>query len=133
MISASYGKRTEEVQEELRLSPIPNGSKEMARVPFHMSLSQRGLLGQENPQKGSPDVSTALPSRVGILKFGSTDLLASPSTKFLQIAEERDEVSRSVPSSTSQGSQNRFNLVFVKKIDWEFLRKISAKSGLEVQ
>ncbi|XP_010269433.2 PREDICTED: uncharacterized protein LOC104606081 [Nelumbo nucifera] len=124
MISASYGKGIEEVQEELGSSPIPNGSEGMARVPFHMSSSQRGLLGQENPQKGSPNVSTALPSRVGILKFGSTGLLASPSAKFLQISEERDEVSRSVPSSASQGSQNHFNLVFVQKINWVSLRKI---------
>ncbi|XP_043724822.1 uncharacterized protein LOC122671585 [Telopea speciosissima] len=114
MVSASDAKGTEEGGEDLGLGTLKNEKK---------SVSQRGLLRHEDSQKGALDLLAASPSRVGFLKFASSTL-SSPSAKFLQVAEKRDEISRSVPSSTSHGFRDRVNMILVHKIDWVSLVKI---------
>ncbi|KAF8402162.1 hypothetical protein HHK36_013114 [Tetracentron sinense] len=117
-------KGTEEVQEELGSGTIPNGYKTKGQSPLNISTSQKGLLGREIPRKGFRDILT-LPNRVGFLKFGSAGSLSSPSGKFRRFAEERDNISRSVPSSSGHVLRERLNGVFHRKIDWVSLRKMS--------
>ncbi|KAF8394016.1 hypothetical protein HHK36_020218 [Tetracentron sinense] len=123
-LSTGNLKEMEEVHEELESGMAPNCHKAKGRSPLSISTSRKGLLSPENPRKGFMDILTTLPSRVGFLKFGSAGSLASPSAKFQRIAEERDEISRSVPSSSGHGIQEDFNGVFNRKIDWVSLRKI---------
>ncbi|OVA17227.1 Uncharacterized protein family Cys-rich [Macleaya cordata] len=112
---------SEEVQEEVGSRVVPKGCKVKEKTPLHVSISQRGLLGYENAEKGFLNVFTSFPK---FPKFASSNHnLASPSGKFRQIVEERDEVSRSVPSSTSQGFRERFNMRF-REMNWDSLREI---------
>ncbi|XP_057509894.1 uncharacterized protein LOC130792352 [Actinidia eriantha] len=92
-----------------------------SHVPLHISTSQKGLISDENTDHSFRDNLAALPKRMRFLKFGS---LASPSAKFQRIAEERDQISRSVPSSGSQVLRERFTRVFSRKIDWGSLWKM---------
>ncbi|KAL0299351.1 UNVERIFIED_CONTAM: hypothetical protein Sradi_6594900 [Sesamum radiatum] len=92
--------------------------KVKSRSPLRISTSQRGLIGDENAENGG---SSALSKRLRFLKFGN---LASPSAKFQRIAEERDEVSRNVPSSSSLHIRERFQRIFSKKIDWNSLGRL---------
>ncbi|KAJ8624502.1 hypothetical protein MRB53_033032 [Persea americana] len=59
-------------------------------------------------------------------EFGVADTVmsASPSAKFRLIAEERDEISRSVVSTSEQGLPKRFSVLLFRKIDWVSLKKI---------
>ncbi|XAR65997.1 hypothetical protein NMG60_11012032 [Bertholletia excelsa] len=100
----------------------PNGSTEIkSSVPLHISTSMRGLINDEDPANRFQDNYSALPKRLRFLKFGT---LASPSAKFQQIAKEKDEISRTVPSSTNHAFRERFNRVFSRKIDWGSLWKM---------
>ncbi|KAK3019493.1 hypothetical protein RJ639_003165 [Escallonia herrerae] len=98
-----------------------NGSNVKSAIPLHMSTSQRGLISDEDPQNRLDGSVTALPKRMRFLKFGS---LASPSARFQRIAEQRDEFSRTVPSSTSHVLRQRFSRVLDRKIDWASLWKL---------
>ncbi|KAK3015189.1 hypothetical protein RJ639_005398 [Escallonia herrerae] len=98
-----------------------NGSNVKSAIPLHISTSQRGLISDEDPQNRLDGSVTALPKRMRFLKFGS---LASPSARFQRIAEQRDEFSRTVPSSTSHVLRQRFSRVFDRKIDWASLWKL---------
>ncbi|KAK4385268.1 hypothetical protein Sango_2650800 [Sesamum angolense] len=75
-------------------------------------------MGSTDDENGG---SSALSKRLRFLKFGN---LASPSAKFQRIAEERDEVSRNVPSSSSLHIRERFQRIFSKKIDWNSLGRL---------
>ncbi|PIN13350.1 hypothetical protein CDL12_14035 [Handroanthus impetiginosus] len=99
----------------------PNVDRVKSHGPLHISTSQRGLISDENSQNGYNSGVSALPKRLRFLKFGN---LASPSAKFQRIAEERDEVSRTVPSSSSLHIRERFQRIFSKKIDWNSLWRI---------
>ncbi|KAL8552276.1 hypothetical protein ACS0TY_001100 [Phlomoides rotata] len=77
-------------------------------LPLHISTSLRGSINDENGN------STALSKRLELLKFGN---LASPSVKFKQFAQGRDEVSRSVPSSSALHIRERFVRIFSRKFD----------------
>ncbi|KAJ4979393.1 hypothetical protein NE237_010173 [Protea cynaroides] len=123
MVSASDERGPEEGGKDLGSGTVPNEIK--PRIA-HVSSSRRGLLDHEDSQKGALDLLAAVPSRAGFLKFASATL-ASPSAKFLQVAEGRDEISRSVPSSTSHGFRERVNLILVRKIDWVSLGKLCKK------
>lgn len=92
--------------------------KVKSRSPLRISTSQRGLIGDESAENGGP---SALSKRLRFLKFGN---LASPSAKFQRIAEERDEVSRNVPSSSSLHIRERFQRIFSKRIDWNSLGRL---------
>ncbi|KAK6156048.1 hypothetical protein DH2020_010296 [Rehmannia glutinosa] len=95
--------------------------KGKSHVPLHISTSQRGLISDENSQNGSNGGFYGLSKRLKFLNFGN---LASPSARFQRIAEERDEVSRTVPSSSSLHIRERFHRMFSKKIDWNCLWRI---------
>lgn len=87
--------------------------KVKSRTPLHISTSLRDSIKDENSQNG---YSTAVSKRLELLKFGN---LASPSVKFKQFAEGRDEVSRSVPSSSTLHIRERFVRIFSRKFDGE--------------
>ncbi|KAK6156068.1 hypothetical protein DH2020_010316 [Rehmannia glutinosa] len=95
--------------------------KGKSHAPLHISTSQRGLISDENSQTGSNGGFYGLSKRLRFLNFGN---LASPSARFQRIAEERDEVSRTVPSSSSLHIRERFHRMFSKKIDWNCLWRI---------
>lgn len=98
-----------------------NGAKLQGQAPLNISVSKRTLLNNENPQRNVPlqDMFTALPNRINFLKFGSA------SAKFRRLAEDRDEMSRSVASSSGHGFRERMHGVFDRKIDWASLMKMS--------
>ncbi|XP_043706724.1 uncharacterized protein LOC122656308 [Telopea speciosissima] len=124
MASTGDERGIQEGGEDLGSGAVPNKIK--SSVALLVSTSQRDLIDHEDSQKGALDFLTAVPSRVGFLKFASATL-ASPSTRFLQLAEEREEISRSVHSSTELGFRERLNLILVRKIDWVSLWKIFKK------
>ncbi|KAJ8769412.1 hypothetical protein K2173_002902 [Erythroxylum novogranatense] len=95
-----------------------NGIKSHGQVPLAISASRRTLLSYGIPHKKFQDSLTALPNRMKFLKIGSA------STKFKQLARERDEISRSVASS-DHGLRDRINGVLARKMDWTLLVKMS--------
>ncbi|KAJ6987394.1 hypothetical protein NC653_020603 [Populus alba x Populus x berolinensis] len=92
--------------------------KAQDQIPLQISASRRTLLNNENPQGKSQDSSLSLPNRINFLKFGYA------SAKFRQLAQERDDFSRSVTSSSSHGLRERINGVFARRIDWTLLMKM---------
>ncbi|KAH0979605.1 hypothetical protein GBA52_019458 [Prunus armeniaca] len=82
MVSTDNGNHKEEIEES-------NGSEVKAQIPFDVSISQKTLLSNVKSPKRFPD---AVPNRIRFLKFGSA------SARFKRLAEERDEISRSVVS-----------------------------------
>ncbi|XP_052180273.1 uncharacterized protein LOC127793557 [Diospyros lotus] len=116
MASSGNGGKEEEIEES-------NGSGGVkSRIPLFVSTSQRGLVGDGNPQNLPYDNFSGLPKRLRFLKFGS---LASPSVKFQRIANQKDQISRIVPSSSSHAIRERFSRMFSRKIDWTSLWNIS--------
>ncbi|KAM7264816.1 hypothetical protein ACFE04_002499 [Oxalis oulophora] len=89
-----------------------------AENALQTSTSRKILLEKENAAKGKHKTLLSIPDK---LKISNVSLL-SPSAMFCQIAKDKDQISRSVPSSTtSQG------YVFkVRKIDWAALWKMSS-------
>lgn len=124
MIPTSNGEDFTEAQEESTSSPSEYVFKANGNGALHVSTSRKGLLSDENPRRGNKDMSSIIPSRLRLVKISSSSNLASPSAKFCQIAEEKDEISRSVPSSTGQGFRERFSGVLAQKIDWQSLRTV---------
>jgi Cys-rich protein (TIGR01571 family) len=124
MIPTSNGEDFTEAQEESTSSPIEYVFKANGNGALHVSTSRKGLLSDENPRRGNKDMSSSIPSRLRLVKISSSSNLASPSAKFCQIAEEKDEISRSVPSSTGLGFRERFSGVLAQKIDWQSLRTV---------
>ncbi|XP_051138399.1 uncharacterized protein LOC127256432 [Andrographis paniculata] len=92
-----------------------------SNTSLHVSTSQRGLITEETSQSGYNSSLSALPRMLMFLKFGD---LASPTAKFHRIAEERDEVSRNVPSSSSLHIRERFQRIFSRRVDWTCLWKL---------
>ncbi|KAM5556797.1 hypothetical protein ABKV19_024272 [Rosa sericea] len=110
MVSTDNGNQKEEIEGS-------NGGGVKAPVPFdNISVSSRNLLSDEKPQRKFHDV---ISDRVRFLKFGSA------SARFKRLAMDRDEISRSVASSSGHGFRERINGVFSKKIDWPSLMKMS--------
>ncbi|XP_065871151.1 uncharacterized protein [Euphorbia lathyris] len=91
-----------------------NGAKS---VSSNTTASRRTLLSNENPQKNLQDTLSALPNRRQFFNFGSA------SAKFRRLAQDRDDISRSV-SSSSHGFRERINGVFSRKIDWSSVMKM---------
>lgn len=91
-------------------------------APLSISTSQRSLISDDNSEKGISGSYSAISKRLRFLKFGN---LASQSARFQKIAEDRDEVSRAVPSSSSLHIRERFTRIFSRKIDWDSLGNIS--------
>ncbi|KAI7996139.1 hypothetical protein LOK49_LG10G02393 [Camellia lanceoleosa] len=124
MVSTGNVGRSAELSRELwSIKETHDGHNANNQISLSASTSRKGLLGESDPQSGLVGIKTTLSGKLRILNFGSAGGLASPSGKFRQIAEERDEISKSVPSSTGQGLRERFNGVFSQKIDWASLWK----------
>ncbi|CAI9774940.1 unnamed protein product [Fraxinus pennsylvanica] len=98
----------------------PKDGKVEGRIPLHISTTQGDLITDESSVNRSSDDSY-LSRKLRFLKFGN---LASPSARFQRMAEERDEVSRNIHSSSSFDIRERFNKIFSRKIDWSSLWKI---------
>ncbi|KAL3521276.1 hypothetical protein ACH5RR_019425 [Cinchona calisaya] len=98
-----------------------NEGKVTSHVALHVSTSQKGLINDEDSKHKFQDNFSALPKRLRFPKFGN---LSSPSARFYQIAQEKDEISRAVPSSSFH-IRERVNRLFSRRIDWNSLRKIS--------
>ncbi|EEF41528.1 uncharacterized protein LOC8259503 [Ricinus communis] len=112
MGSTNNGKQKEEIEES-------NGAKPPGQTPFDISTSRKILLSNEDPQtKKLQESLTSVPNRLKFLKFGSA------SAKFKRLAQDRDEMSRSVASSSGHGFRERINGVFARKIDWGSLMKM---------
>ncbi|KAK6786622.1 hypothetical protein RDI58_015147 [Solanum bulbocastanum] len=92
----------------------PMDGQVKTHVPLNVSTSQRKLVSNENSQ-------SAIPER---LKSLNSDNLGSPSTKFHQIADRRDEFSRTVPSSRPLHLRQRITKLFSRKLDWPAIRKL---------
>ncbi|XP_023516655.1 uncharacterized protein LOC111780463 [Cucurbita pepo subsp. pepo] len=94
---------------------------EEAQNAFHFVTSQKTLLNDELTQRRSPiSIDVVAPMRKRFFKFGSA------SARFQQIAKEKDDVSRSVHSSSSgHHFRERISGVFSKKIDWDSLMNMS--------
>ncbi|KAK6227718.1 hypothetical protein SCA6_000058 [Theobroma cacao] len=112
MASSDNGNQKEQGEE----SYVTNTN---GQVPLHISTSQRMLLNDENTQRRSLRSFMSPANRIKFFKFGSA------SAKFKRIAEERDEVSRLVASSSGHRFRERLTGVFAKKIDWVSLMKMS--------
>ncbi|KAI3793258.1 hypothetical protein L1987_35874 [Smallanthus sonchifolius] len=97
-----------------------NGHKVKTRVDLHIETSRRGFLrGKDSQTPNDGSLTNRTPS---FLVFSN---LGTPTAKFQRIAQERDEFSRTVPSSTSQKIQDRLSRVFSKKIDLASLQKLA--------
>ncbi|KAE8724366.1 putative Senescence associated protein 20 [Hibiscus syriacus] len=109
MASSDNGDRKEQIEES-------NDDKMAGHISLPVSSSQRTLLNGENPQRKSLISSMSPPSRLKFLNFGSA------SARFKRLAQDRDEVSQLVASSSGH---RRLTGVFAKKIDWVSLMKMS--------
>lgn len=114
MVSTDNGKNSV-VYEESSVGKVKN------QTNLSISTSQRGLITDNTSEKESNGAISPLSKRLRFLQFGN---LASPSAPFYRIAEERDEVSRTVPSSSSLHIRERFNRMFSRKIDWNSLGRM---------
>lgn len=112
MVLADNGSQREEIEES-------NTNKERGQVPLDISTSRRTLLTDEKPRRNFNNSLTSIPERIRFLKFGSA------SAKFKRMAEERDEISRSVTSSSGHSIKERLTGVFSRKIDWVSIKKMS--------
>ncbi|KAK4718317.1 hypothetical protein R3W88_016655 [Solanum pinnatisectum] len=92
----------------------PMGGQVKTHVSLNVSTSQRELVSNENSQ-------SAIHKR---LKSINSDNLDSPSAKFHQIADQRDEFSRTIPSSSSRHLHQCITKLFSWKLDWPATRKM---------
>ncbi|XVF24205.1 hypothetical protein REPUB_Repub13aG0107600 [Reevesia pubescens] len=111
MASSENGNQKEQIEES-------NDTKTKGQIPLLISSSQRMVLNGENPQRKSLISFMSPANRIRFLKFGSA------SAKFKRLAEEKDEVSRLVASSSGHRLRERLTGVFAKKIDWGSLVKM---------
>ncbi|KAL4367654.1 hypothetical protein GQ457_05G031660 [Hibiscus cannabinus] len=111
MASSDNGNPKEQIEES-------NDSKTTGQISLHVSSSQKTILNGENPQRKSLIGTMSPPSRLKFLTFGSA------SARFKRLAQERDDVSRLVASSSGHGIRERLTGVFAKKIDWVSLVKM---------
>ncbi|PON53580.1 PLAC8 motif-containing protein [Parasponia andersonii] len=81
-----------------------------------ISTMEAGLLNDENPRRES--MLPHIPGRLKLPKFNRSGSLVSPSAKLREIADERDEISRSVSSLTSAGLGESFTRIAPQKVDW---------------
>ncbi|KAL4189832.1 hypothetical protein AMTRI_Chr08g209010 [Amborella trichopoda] len=93
---------------------------------LYTSTSNKGFLSKnnENPRSKKSIFITNLPTRAGFLRLSSRNLLPSPSARFRRIAEEREEISRSVLRPSTQGTKEGFNVPFIGSINWVHLKNL---------
>nr|KJB67448.1 hypothetical protein B456_010G192900 [Gossypium raimondii] len=111
MASSDNGNLKEQIEES-------SDTKTTGQISLQVSSSQKMLLNSENPQRKPFMNSMSPPSRFKFLDFSSA------SASFKRFAEERDEVSRLVASSSGHRIRERLTGVFAKKIDWVSLMKM---------
>ncbi|KAH0658287.1 hypothetical protein KY285_029130 [Solanum tuberosum] len=99
----------------------PMGAQVKTHVPLNVSTSQRGLVSNENSQSHFQGSTLAIPKRLKFHNFGN---LGSPSAKFQQIADQRVDFSRTVPSSGSLHLRQRITRLLSRKLDWPAIRKM---------
>ncbi|KAJ1401140.1 hypothetical protein SESBI_28976 [Sesbania bispinosa] len=109
MVSVDNGKG--EIEES-------NGSKGKEFASIDISSSKRTLVSNENPGRKFQGTLNSIPNRIKFFKFGSA------STKFKRLATEKDQISQSVPSPSSQSLRERFSGMFAKKLDWGSIKKM---------
>lgn len=122
MIPSSHGGDLNEAQEASTSISKQYMYEAGENGALHVSTSRKGLLSDENSGIGNKHMLSIIPSRLRLLKISSAGNSASPSAKFRQIAEEKDEISRSIPSSTGQPFHECSNGILARKIDWQSLR-----------
>ncbi|THG03689.1 uncharacterized protein LOC114292372 [Camellia sinensis] len=89
-----------------------NGSTSVnTQIPLHISMSQKGLITDENPQRRLHANLAAQPKRTRFLKFQ-------------RIASRRDQMSRAVRSSSGHVIREQLNRVFSRKMDWGSICKM---------
>lgn len=99
---------------------ISNSKEGEAQNAFHFSTSQKTLLHDEVTQRRSPiSITVVAPIKKRFFNFGSA------SARFQQIAKEKDDISRSVRSSSGHHFRERISEVFSKKIDWDSILNMS--------
>ncbi|KAB5538636.1 hypothetical protein DKX38_016169 [Salix brachista] len=111
MASVNNRNRKDEIEE-------CNVTKSGGQIPLQISASRRTLSSNENSERKSQDSLISIPNRINFLRSGSAF------AKFRQLAQERDEFSHSVTSSSGHGFKERVNGVFARKIDWASLVKM---------
>ncbi|KAL7146731.1 hypothetical protein ABFS83_06G061400 [Erythranthe nasuta] len=94
----------------------------VSHIPLNVSTSHKGLISDEKSQNGHKYGFSTLSNKLGFSRFSK---LSSPSASFYRLAEVRNEVSRTVPSSSSLHFRERFHRIFSKKIDFNSLWGIS--------
>ncbi|KAL8141033.1 hypothetical protein V2J09_007054 [Rumex salicifolius] len=102
-----------------------NGYKNNGVATLSVSTSRKGLLGDENSQTESNERRLSYLNKLKLIKFGGTGNLASPSRKFRQIADRRDEASRFVPSTKPQDLKEGFTYSMVRSFDCGSILQIS--------
>lgn len=97
-----------------------NGHESGSQIHLNISTSKKELLSNSDIHSGYHNIIRSLPSRLRFLKFASgSGGLVSPAARFRQFAEKRDEISRSVLSSSNvQGSRKRSKGNFIREFDW---------------
>lgn len=94
-----------------------NDCKIKSQLSLSISTSRKGLI-DDKAQRNFLNTFAGLPNRLGFSRIGN---LPSPSFRFQQFADERDEESRAVPSSSSLHLRERVQKFLSKKIDWPCL------------
>ncbi|KAJ8753779.1 hypothetical protein K2173_000033 [Erythroxylum novogranatense] len=125
----SFGGGFEEAKEELPANTIGNRFKaNKSEVGIlGISTSRKALLSDKDSSTAETDKLRIIPSRLKLLKISSSSSLGSPSAKFRKLTEERDEMSRSVPSTTNQVVHHRFGGLHLEKIDWSSVWDMCSK------
>ncbi|KAK6943232.1 Protein of unknown function DUF2985 [Dillenia turbinata] len=126
MVSVGNEEGSDMIREELGSAETPKGYKANGHANLPLSTSRKGLLSVESAPTGIQIMLAKLPSKARLLRSGSSTRLSSPSAKFWEIAQERDEISRAIPStSTRQRLRERIHGVLHRKIDWASFWKMS--------
>ena len=107
MVSTNNGEKNGGIEES-------NNGKVGSRVALHISTSQRGLISDEDSQNNFQNNFSALHNRLRFFKIGN---LSSPSAKFYQNAQERDDISRAVHPSRLPIREPDSKL-FPRKLQW---------------
>ncbi|XP_068644261.1 uncharacterized protein [Aristolochia californica] len=122
MVLTGNGKNPDEILEES--GPVAPSNDLTAKSHLPLYISQKGLLSENDSRKGF--LRGFFSGTSCFRKFKSSSLISSHSAKFQRFAEERDEVSRQVPTATGQRLRERLK-TSVKKIEWESLKDICKK------
>ncbi|KAJ1419264.1 hypothetical protein SESBI_15217 [Sesbania bispinosa] len=124
MTQASIGRSLQEDLQDATLVVNTNGFEVNVNSSLQISSSQRGLLADENLLIRKHRMLTSIANVFNLQRFIPRTNLASPSAKFRQKAEKRDELSCSVPSPIRGNFRRPFNDFLSKKFDWPSLTRV---------